>query len=777
MHTTTLSLLTLAAALLTSLGAHAQHRLRGRVADANGQPVAQAAVILQTVDSTYINSAVTDSLGAFAIDVTDANTRPRYRLIVQHVAYETQEQTLRGDAGECLIRLKESAQAMPEVVVRGERPIARLSGGRIIYDVPRLVAGGVVTNAYEALLRLPGVREENDAITLAGAPSLSILIDGRKMTVSGDALRAVLRAIPAEQVQSAEVMYSAPPQYHVRGAAVLIVTHGAKDAEAGWQGQVNAGYTQRHYANYALGAALSYTTAPWMARLNLSSDANHTRSGLDLDADHLYQGTRHPIEQHDRGESRSRTHLMRLETDFRLTEKSRLGMIYTAKLRTGLCADGASVGTLGSSFRHTENERPTQLHNAQLDLTIGFGLRLGTEYTRYDEHRRQRFTARTTDGRTTSDFIARDAQTIDRLRVFADQSHPLRRAGWKLNYGAEYLYATDRSMQTYRPTGAGGSTPPNARNIDSRLTERTARLYVGLEGALSPALTFSASLTGEDYRFADVRDRTLFPELSATWAIAPTHLLQASLTSDKVYPAYWENHGGTNFLNAYAEVHGNPLLRPHRTYAGRLSYILRSRYVLTLYADRMPDYSVQLPWQAPDRPALIYQSTNFDYERIMGVNVLIPIRLGAALSSRLTANTFLDDVRHSHFHDLAFHRRRVAFFSRLDNTLRLTPTLSLELNATYITPNMQGLADINTLWRMDAGLKWTFARGAAELRLKADDVFATWSPGLNTDYASQRLRMDVLSDTRAVTLSFVYRLRNYKPGKERKLDTSRFGTQ
>ena len=402
MHTTTLSILTLAAALLTSLSAHAQHRLRGRVADADGQPVAQAAVILQTVDSVYLGSAVTDSLGTFGIDVTDANTRPTYRLIVQHVAYETQEQTLRGDAGECLIQLKERAQAMPEIVVRGERPIARLSGGRIIYDVPRLITGGVVTNAYEALLRLPGVREENGAITLAGAPRLSILIDGRKMTVSGDALRTVLRAIPAEQVQSAEVMYSAPPQYHVRGAAVLIVTRGAKGAEAGWQGQVNAGYTQRHYANYALGAALSYTTAPWMARLNLSSDANHTRSGLDLDADHLYQGTRHPIEQHDRGESRGCTHLMRLETDFRLTEKSRLGMIYTAQLRIGRRSEGGSAGTLGASRSQTSDERPTQLHNVQIDFTTGFGLRLGSEYTRYDEHRRQHFTARTTAGRTTS---------------------------------------------------------------------------------------------------------------------------------------------------------------------------------------------------------------------------------------------------------------------------------------------------------------------------------------------------------------------------------------
>ena len=112
----------------------------------------------------------------------------------------------RDQADEIAVRLTERAQAMPEIVVRGERPIARLSGGRIIYDLPRLIAGRVAANAYEALLLLPGVRDEGDALTLAGAPSLAILIDGRKTSLSGEALRTVLRAIPARDIRSAEVM-------------------------------------------------------------------------------------------------------------------------------------------------------------------------------------------------------------------------------------------------------------------------------------------------------------------------------------------------------------------------------------------------------------------------------------------------------------------------------------------------------------------------------------------------------------------------------------------
>ena len=160
----------------------------------------------------------------------------------------------------------------------------------------------------------------------------------------------------------------------------------------------------------------------------------------------------------------------------------------------------------------------------------------------------------------------------------------------------------------------------------------------------------------------------------------------------------------------------------------------------------------------------------------MGVNLVVPIHPLPNVQSRLVLNASTDHVRHSHFHDLTFDRHRMLLYARLDNTFHLGHHLTLELNASTITPSMQGIADINGLWRIDTGLKWTVARGAADLQLKADDVFATWSPRLHTDYAKQQLRMYVVPDTRAVTLTFIYRLRGYKPSKAPHLDTSRFGT-
>ena len=55
-------------------------------------------------------------------------------------------------------------QQLPEVLVRGERPVIKAEKGKLIYDVPRIIEKLSVTNAYEVLKELPGVTEQNGKI-------------------------------------------------------------------------------------------------------------------------------------------------------------------------------------------------------------------------------------------------------------------------------------------------------------------------------------------------------------------------------------------------------------------------------------------------------------------------------------------------------------------------------------------------------------------------------------------------------------------------------------
>jgi hypothetical protein len=100
----------------------------------------------------------------------------------------------------------------------------------------------------------------------------------------------------------------------------------------------------------------------------------------------------------------------------------------------------------------------------------------------------------------------------------------------------------------------------------------------------------------------------------------------------------------------------------------------------------------------------------------------------------------------------------------------------MEINGAYISKNIQGPAELTPLWNLDAGLKWTFFHGMAELRLKGTDLFNSWTPDMTMKYDVQNLRMNIIPDGRAVSLSFTFKFGGYDKTHE-KMDASRFGTK
>ncbi|MEG1545150.1 MAG: outer membrane beta-barrel family protein, partial [Tannerellaceae bacterium] len=599
-----------------------------------------------------------------------------------------------------------------EVVVKGERPLAKLVEGKITYDMPHLLSGKVVSNAYESLLLLPGVREQNGVLLLSGATEVTLLINGRPSSMPVANLIATLQALPYDRVQSAEIMYSTPPQYHIRGAAINIILKEG-DAAKGLQGQANTAYTQKRYANYEAGVSILFATPKLSTDLNYSYQLHHDKTGMEQYSHHLYQGSIHDIEHISRGDLKANKQDIRLGLDYKLSDKDKLSLVYTTQVTTGVNNNERSNGTFSNSINQKREVQPIQLHNLLLSYSSAFGLTTGVEYTYYKDQTSQHFQESQTG--KAEEFIADSWQKISRYRLYADQSHSF--GSWTLNYGVQYLYATDQSAQTYH-TLAGPDR--STSNMDSRLTEHTGNVYAGFEKSFGEKLSLSASLTGEYYKLSDFDEYTLFPSLEAIYTLSPSHLLMLSFSSDKVYPSYWELHGGIGHLNGYSELHGNPLLKPYREYTGQFTYMIKNKYILTAYYNYLKDYSAQLPYQVPDRLTLIYQSLNFDYKQTIGLNLTLPFRVGEVLDSRLTLNGFYDKAKSSHFHDLSFDKDMFVGYVRLDNTIPLfsNPNIKLEIAGAYMSKNIQGPAELSALWNIDAGIKWSFLHDRAELRLQ-----------------------------------------------------------
>ena len=90
-----------------------------------------------------------------------------------------------------------------------------------------------MNNAYEILQQLPGVQEINGNLSLAGTHNLNIILNGRPTTMSHEQLTILLKNTPASRVEKAEIMYSTPPQYHVRGAAINLLLKSYRPEESG----------------------------------------------------------------------------------------------------------------------------------------------------------------------------------------------------------------------------------------------------------------------------------------------------------------------------------------------------------------------------------------------------------------------------------------------------------------------------------------------------------------------------------------------------------------
>ena len=250
----------------------AAQNVKGKVVDNNQRPIEAATVIMQAPDSTFIDAVITDSLGYFSFK----EEPEQYRLIFQHLLYKTQER-MENSSDVGTITLEAQSYALDEVVVQGERPQVKVEKGALVYDAKALSERTTASNAYESLLRVPGVIEQSEAITLAGAKGVTVVLNGKPSSMTAEQLTELLKSTPVSNVQNIEVMYNAPAKYRVRGAVINVVLKNAKSADPFLRGEVSGNFVQSAYAAGGGNLNLSYSGQKvsadplWLGRATIST--------------------------------------------------------------------------------------------------------------------------------------------------------------------------------------------------------------------------------------------------------------------------------------------------------------------------------------------------------------------------------------------------------------------------------------------------------------------------------------------------------------------------
>ena len=659
---------------------------------------------------------------------------------------------------------------LPEVMVKGSRPIVKAERGMLSYNMPLLLKQLPADNAYEALTRIPGISDATGSISFSGN-EVTLIINGQATTLTQEQLTERLKAMPAAQLAKAEVMLSAPARYHVRGMAINIVT---KDYAGTNQlsGQVIGGMKQSKYAK-------------GFGDLYLSLQ----RGKFGLDAQYKYvngnsYGESSRIANHPLGNNRvyyndetgqksfGITHNYRLGMNYAFSKNHRLDVAYTGHWDKR-CSNSNTTGSSISGMHHDSHE---YLHNVDVNYSLPFGLTLNGSYTYYRTPQQQALdgTMHTDESmsETERNLTSGSEQTINKWMFTADQTHLLAH-GWGLSYGVKGQFTSNKSYQTTIDKD-GSVLPDGTSSVD--LNERIWNLYAGFSKQINKALSLEASVAAEQYHSPIWDKWRVYPTLNALWNVNDNHLLNLSFSSNSEFPSYWSTMSNVFYSSTYSEIHGNPDLKPFAYYNVNLMWQIKRRYTLMAFASLKPDYFVQLPYQTTECMAVIMKETNFDYSNSYGLQASVIFNAGKWLNGNVFAVGTYKHDKSSNFFDLPFNRKKFSVILGGTASVKLcnTQDLRLILNPFYQTKAIQGVYDISPIFRMNAKLQWSSHDGKWGLRLNGSNIFNnlydTRSVQGNQDY-----RMKINYNWASVTFAVIYKFGGYKEKNVKAVDTSRMG--
>lgn len=212
-----------------------------------------------------------DKNGAFVIS---AIPNGKYVLRVSFVGYATVSQNVSLNGGPLNVgslKLMENSKKLAEVEVIGQGSQMRFDVDKKIYTVDQRIAaaGG---SASDVLKNIPSVKVDNEGnVSLRKDANVEVWVNGKPSGLTADNRAQVLEQMPAESIESIEIMTNPSAKFNPEGTAGIINLVMKKNRKAGYYGSLSAGmmYPTGGKLGGSLGANINYSSGKFDAYANV----------------------------------------------------------------------------------------------------------------------------------------------------------------------------------------------------------------------------------------------------------------------------------------------------------------------------------------------------------------------------------------------------------------------------------------------------------------------------------------------------------------------------
>ncbi|QIL77662.1 TonB-dependent receptor [Hymenobacter sp. HDW8] len=629
--------------------------------------------LVEAADTALITGTVTELNGAFNLNAPRPGS---FRLQVNGLGYKQWTSPVFEIAAESGTRdfgsivLAPSTQLLKEVKVQAMKPtVVQLADRTVVNVEGKALAAG--NTAFDVLARAPGVFVDQDgSIQLNGKAGVQIMLDGKRVYLTGKELQTVLRSMPAEQIRTLELITNPSAKFDAEGTAGVINLTLKKNQQTGLNGSVYAGAHYNGRAGYTAGGTLNAKHGAWnsFGSLDMAQRPNLYTIAANRTFDASGPGVQFRQDSRQTGTRKSPS--LRVGTDYNFNDKHSVGITANVVLadESNVFRTETLLGADPDTSRQRVEARNTlnnQLISGTFNLhylgkldTLGTTISADADYVTLTDETQSTFLNRyltlnaPEEGKTQS--LASDNPV--RYDIYAAKVDYTKALGGKseLELGGKISQVRSNNELAFYTTSASERILDVTRSNHFVYRENIVAGYTNFSISLGSKWKLQGGLRAEQTR-SKGNSRTLgtttarryldlFPSVFVQQQVSKEYQVSYQYSRRISRPRYEDLNPFVFFLDPYTFAQGNPQLRPQYTNSWQVSQTLKSTYNLTLGFARTADYIAEIPTQNAQDTLTLMQQRNVDHFDQVNGTLSVPVHLG----SKWQINNVLS-VAYQHF--------------------------------------------------------------------------------------------------------------------------------
>lgn len=559
-------------------------------------------------------------------------------------------------------------QQIKTIELKANKKLVERKIDRLVFNVENSVSatGG---DAIDALKVTPGIKVQNDKVSIIGKGNILVLINDRPTQLSGDDLISYLKTLKSDEIKKIEVITNPSSKYTAEGnSGVLnIITKNTKKNT--WNSSIRSVYQQASYATGSIGGNFNLQKN----KLTFYSSINYLNGSIaPLETNNIFYPNITWQEVNNRRDY-SNSLSTRLGLDYRFSDKITTGFTYGNFNSKPLIKDFTKSNLINPVTNITDsliynkgrnsNVRNSNIFNYHIIYnidTIGRKLSIDFDYFNFNLSRNRNFTTERLNPDLTpidSDYFTQNRnygnQNINNFSLNFDMEHPMK---WiTFNYGFRFSHTKTNNDFDFYDVSNNSETLDESQSNSFIYKENTQSYYFSANKSISEKWEAKAGL-----RLENTKTEGFSKTLNQTTAINytklfPTFYLSYNPNENNSFSINYGrriNRPSYNYLNPfrwvsspYSYTEGNPFLKPSFVNNLELEYSYKDKIITNLYYSGLKNGFEQLTVVDPMTNTQQIIPKNFIKSVTFGITQTLILKPFSWLNTNFTSDIYYSSTK------------------------------------------------------------------------------------------------------------------------------------